>query len=443
MIRLSKVRTVASFEFLTTIKRKGYLITTFGMPIFMLLYGGIVSIPAHFISKKESQVKVYGVIDRAGILGLDEDVTQSAGEMSEEIRAALGAAGQVESFERALRWKGNLIFRPYDREDEAREALFDDRIKGYYRLKEDFLETGVAELFLLEGVNLGAKGSRAPLRNLLLDRLLEGNVREEIVERVRKPIAQWKEWMVTPTGEIMERNVWSVLARIVVPILFAILLLMSVMMSAGYLIQATAIEKENKVVEVLLSSAEPHEILAGKLLGLGTAGLLQVIVWFSMVIAAAVAFASTLTLLGIEVPWAAIAVGLVFFVAAYLFVGSLMLGTGSLGSNMRESQQMSVMWSLLTAVPLMFVMILIEEPQGTLAQILTWIPFTASTTVMLRMTLDLPGIAWWEIAGSFLVLVASTWLAIRFGARLFRVGLLLTGARPKLREILRQARLSA
>jgi ABC-2 type transport system permease protein len=120
-----------------------------------------------------------------------------------------------------------------------------------------------------------------------------------------------------------------------------------------------------------------------------------------------------------------------------------MLGTGSLGNNVRESQQFSMVWTLLTVIPLVFLQVLIVEPHATLGRVLTWIPFTAPVTVVLRTALDAKGIAWWEIAGSFVVMVISTWIAIRVGARLFRVGLLLTGARPKLREILRQARLSA
>ena len=119
-----------------------------------------------------------------------------------------------------------------------------------------------------------------------------------------------------------------------------------------------------------------------------------------------------------------------------------MLGTGSLGNNMRESQQLSMVWTLISVIPLAFMQVLIMEPHGTLGQILTWIPFTAPVTVVLRTAMDAEGIAAWEIAGSLLMMLVSIWFAIRIGARLFRVGMMLSGARPKFREILRQARLS-
>ena len=221
------------------------------------------------------------------------------------------------------------------------------------------------------------------------------------------------------------------------------LLFISLMMSASYLVQGTATEKENKVVEVLLASAEPDEILSGKLLGLGAAGLIQVCVWFSMVIVGASVSAVAFSIAGFPVPWGSIVLGAFLFVLAYLFLGSLMLGTGSLGSNIRESQQYSMVWSMLTMMPMIFLGALITAPAGVPSRILTWIPFSAPTMLVFRTSIDPDGIAWWEIVGPILLLMLCTWGAIRLGSRLFRVGLLLGGSKPKWKEIWRQAKLSS
>lgn len=437
MIRRRTVRTVASFELWSTVKRKGYLIATFGMPVFVLLYGGLISLIGLFAAKQESEVKIYGVVDQAQVLKLREET-----EVPSEIRKALEAAGQQPALDHALGWWKNFVFRPYDDVDAARAALLGDRIRGFFVIPADYLETGAVETYARENVDFQGSDSKGALRSLLLDRLLEGRVSGEVADRVRKPIAKSTEWTVTAAGTVEERHVFAVIAKLVVPIVFAILLLISLMMSAGYLMQGTAAEKENKVVEILLCSASPDEILAGKLLGLGGAGLLQVVVWFGMVIFAGLTSISVLGLAGVDVPWEALLVAVPFFLIGYLFLGSLMLGTGSLGSNVKESQQFGMVWAFLMMVPMVCLQILITEPNGTLARVLTWIPFTSPVTVVLRTTLGSAGIAWWEIAGAFVVMVLSTWIALRFGARLFRVGLLLTGSRPKLREILRQARLS-
>ena len=84
-----------------------------------------------------------------------------------------------------------------------------------------------------------------------------------------KPIQRTQRFAVTRSGEIRDGGPAASVIRLAVPLVFMVLFLLSVLMTSGYLMQGTATEKENKVVEVLLASANPDEILAGKLLGLG------------------------------------------------------------------------------------------------------------------------------------------------------------------------------
>ncbi len=441
MTRLSKVRTVAVFEFLSTLKRKGYLVATFGMPVFLLLYGGLISAVGFFVHQSESQLKIFGIVDPSKTLELQGDVT-GPDEIPEEVRDALARLGQEELLAGPLALGERAVFRPFADESAARDALHAGSIKAFFVLSPDFLDNGKLDEYYGDGPGLeGGSKARDGLRRLVLEKLLEGRVPAEIAERVRDPIAEVASWTLDEQGQRLPRSAGALIARLVVPLAFTILLFVSLMMSAGYLVQGTALEKENKVVEVILSSANPEEILFGKLLGLGGAGLLQVTVWFGMMIAAGLTFAATLAALGVQVPWLAMCVGLFLFVGGYLFLGCLMLGVGSLGSNQRESQQFSAVWTLLAVLPLMFMGVFLQEPHHPAALVMTWIPFTAPVTVLLRLSLDSAGVAWWEIVGSLAVLVVSTWLGLRFGAKLFRVGLLLTGARPKWREIWRQARL--
>ncbi len=119
-----------------------------------------------------------------------------------------------------------------------------------------------------------------------------------------------------------------------------------------------------------------------------------------------------------------------------------MMGTGSLGTNMREAQQLSMVWSLMAALPMVMLAVLLREPHGTVARVMTWLPISSGQVIMLRASMDLASLEWWEVAGAFVVLIVSTWLAIKLGARLFRIGLL-SASRPNLKEIIRQARLAA
>lgn len=441
MMRLHKVRTVASFEFLTAVKRPGYLIATFGMPLFVAAYAAVVAIPAYYAAQKDLEPAYYGIVDPSAVLGLEGDVAAPMVQIPDDVKRAMEVMGQGSALKQAL-GDSNFTFRPFADEPAARAALRERRIKGYYVLPPDYLQTGRVEIYGPDTLDLSGGDARSAFSSLVRKRLVSGRLEGPVGERLVSPVTDPERFSVTRTGEIAEGGRAASIVKLAIPVVFIVLFLMSVLMTAGYLMQGTATEKENKVVEVLLASANPDEILAGKLLGLGGAGLLQIAVWLLMALGTGLGVVPMLLTAGIQIPWLALALAVPLFLLAFLFFGSLILGTGSLGANMREAQQLAMVWSLTAALPAMLLSVLIREPHGTIGRVMTWIPFSSGQLIILRASLDPTQLPWWEIAGSFLVLIASTWFAIKFGARLFRVGLLSTGARPSFREIIRQARLA-
>jgi ABC-2 type transport system permease protein len=440
MTRWQKVRTVATFEFLAAVKRPGYLIATFGMPLFMAAYAGVVAVPAYFAEQKSREPVVHGVVDHSGVLALQGDVNGQGSELPEAMRRALEASGQGTAGPALV--SANVVFRPVATEDDARGALAARKIAGYFVVPADYLARGEVAVYSPDSFSVSGSSARNAFRELLRKRLVAGRLDGETAERVLQPIARDTRFAVTRAGEVRDGGGAASAVRLLVPLAFMVLFLISILMTSGYLMQGTATEKENKVVEVLLSSANPDEILAGKLLGLGTAGLLQIAVWLSIVLVSGLGVAPMLISATVDVPWLALALAVPFFIGAFLFFGGLMLGTGSLGSNMREAQQLAMVWSLLAALPLIMLAALMRDPNGSIARVLTWLPFTSGPVVVLRASTDAASLAWWEIGGALAVLLLSTVIALRVGARLFRVGLLSSGARPSLREIIRQARLA-
>ena len=437
-----KIKTVATFEFLAAVKRPGYLIATFGMPLFMAAYGGVVAIPAYYAEKGSRAPAVYGVVDESGVLRLTGDLNAgSRSAIPDEMRQALEAAGQGAALERAIA-ADHFVFRPLVSEAEARAALAARRLKGYFVIPKDYMKEGRLDSYSVDSFNVSGSDSRDALADLLRQRLVGRQLDPVLAARILEPIERTRRFAVTTSGEVRDGGNAASIVRFALPLIFMVLFLLSVLMTSGYLMQGTATEKENKVVDVLLASANPDQILAGKLLGLGAAGLLQIAVWLTMLMTTGLGIVPLLMSTRVDVPWLALVIAIPFFVVAFLFFGGLMLGTGSLGTNMREAQQLAMVWSLTAAVPLMMMAVLVREPNGTVAKVLSWIPFTSGPVVVLRASNDATQIAWWEIAGSLLVLLAATWIALRVGARLFRIGLLSAGARPSLMEVLRQARLA-
>lgn len=441
MTRWEKIKAVATFEFLGTVKRTGYLVTTFGMPVFMAIYAGIVAIPAYYAAQKDAEPSVFGVVDRSGIVALQGDARPGASRLPASLQAALDAAGQQAAVARAIA-EESYVFRPFGDEAAARRALTSRAVKGYFVIPADYLASGRVDEYTSDSAGISAGDARDSLEEVLREHVVAGKLDGRSAARVLQPIQQTRRFSVSAAGEITEGGRTASIVRLVVPLAFMVLFLMSVLMTSGYLIQGTATEKENKVVEVLLASANPDEILAGKLIGLGGAGLLQIAVWFSILTIGGVGIVPMLLAAKVPFPWVSLALAVPLFLLGFLFFGSMMLGTGSLGSNMRESQQLAMIWSLTAALPLIMMGLLIRSPHGAAARIMTYLPFTAAPLVMLRASMDPAYLAWWEVAVAFVVLAASSWIAIRLGARLFRIGLLNAGSRPSLKEIVRQARLA-
>jgi len=414
VIRWRKARIVAWFELSSTVRRLGYLVVTLGMPVFAILYGALALIPGYLVAQHTDGLRHYGVVDQSGALGLAA---------SEPVRIK------------------NASFRSYANEAGARDALGAQRIGAYFVVAPDYVSSGRVVAYSTDRSVIGPWDGRDELNELIRRRLSLRKLDDSLTERMVKPISGRDSFRISESGGVEQEGKEAFIGRLVLPMGFVFLLFTSILMSGSYLIQATATEKENKVVEVLLSSASADEIMTGKLIGLGGAGLLQVTVWLAMTLGVRFGFAQALAPLSVKVSWQAVAISPVLFIAAYAFLGSLMLGTGSFGGNVRESQQLGMLWALLASLPLMFLPVMLSDPHSFVAHVLTWIPFSAPATLVFRMSLDPNGISDWEVAGSLLVLVLSTWATVRIASRLFRVGLLLTGARPSWAEILRQARL--
>ena len=422
-MRLDRTAAVARFEFASVVKRWSYLLTTFGLPLFLAgVSGTVLGVQTYFLSQRAAQSSSFGLIDEAGVI--DRSVFEER-----DGRSVWTVDGH------------SIIL--FDAAPDAENALEKGTLRSLYVVQADYLATGEVRAIQSDKTPLlSMRGTAVEpiLRSLLRRSLLEGEVDQAVEERVISP-AQFVRSRLGPGGaEVQDVDeALDLLMRTTIPLFLGVLLLTALLSASGYLVQTVATDKESKIVEVLLSSVTPEEILAGKLFGLGAAGLVQFAVWSSMVVFLALAASAALAAV-VTVPWLAIVLSPLLFVLGYLFLGSLMLATAALGANAAESQKLTMGWAVLAILPLMVLVILLEEPNGVLGQAMTWIPFTSPLTVIIRLAVDAAGVAWWEVAGSITVLIVALGVAIRIGARLFRVGFLLTGSRPSIGELWRQAR---
>lgn len=439
-----KVSVVAKREFLTTIKRKAYVITTLGMPLFILLYAGIAMIPALVIAKKTAQTRTIGIVDHSGLLGLDEETEFSKPappELEEigqlDVSSSKGVVTIGKTFEDATKIK----MRPYPNTAAAETAFRANEIASFYEFPEDYLKTGKVKAYskggLLGGLDSASKRSLLPV--FIVEKLLAGKLDPVLMARVRNPMFVTK-LALQKDGTFQKENWLGQIATLAVPGIFTMLFFLSVMMCSGFLLQGVSEEKENRVIEVILSSIDSDGLLLGKLIGLGGAGLLQVGIWAGMMLVLSPLLVPLLSLPGgIPLRVGSILISFVFYLLGFFLFGVLLTGTGSLGQNLKESQQLGIVWSLGSVVPIMFFMLLIDQPNGVFARVLSFIPLTAPVTMFLRLNSSEPPPIW-EVALVGVVLAAAGWGALKVMGKIFRVGLLLYGKRPTLPEIIRLIR---
>lgn len=397
---MKKAWIVARHEFLVTVRRAWFVIATFVLPF---IFGGIIygmtSVAHHAVDESMAPVrtKPLGFVDHWGGLLAKER------------------------------------FRKFESEGEAKQALLAQEIGTYLIIPADYLSTGSVQVVTLRRPTLLTAG-HPPLpegvQDWLVDGILKG-VGPTQLRRVKNPLDP-RMVFLDASGNPSQEDAKETAMRAGVAYAFFFLLLISIFTSSAYLMQGMAEEKENRVMEMVLTSVKPNELMLGKLVGLGAVGLLQMAVWVSISLVMAVTLAAELVISPGPFLFC-----FVYYLLGYVLYGSLMLGFGALGTNLRESQQMASIWSFIGASPAMIVVALLESPQGLVARIFSYIPFTAPTTMMFRYVVDPKGTPTYDIFASLVLLVASTWVAHRVSARLYRAGLLLYGKRPGVREIWR------
>jgi ABC-2 type transport system permease protein len=231
--------------------------------------------------------------------------------------------------------------------------------------------------------------------------------------------------------------------------LVAFVLYMMLVLYGQQILRGVMEEKTSRVAEVVISSVSTDTLLAGKVIGVGTASLTQIIVW---AISTAFVFRERGIILArfhvanVQIPLPHIGVGvalllLAFFVLGFIFYAALFAAMGSTVSNEQDVQQASLPVMLMLVASIVFIQPILLDPTSTFSKVMSWLPFSAPILMPLRMTLI--QVSWAELAGTLAGLLAGCVLATWFAARVYRVGMLMYGKRPSFRELGRWVRRAA
>lgn len=220
-------------------------------------------------------------------------------------------------------------------------------------------------------------------------------------------------------------------AQTMAPLLTMMLLFMGIVGISQMLISSTLEEKASRVYEVLLSSLSPFQLMAGKVLGICAVGFTLLGLW-----SAGGMVAARLQGLTDLVTGAQVALFMAYYVLGFLLIASLMVSVGSACNTLKEAQNLMAPISILLALPMLLALVVLRDPNGPAATVLSFVPPFTPFLMMARIS-SVPGPPAWQVAASLALLAASTWVAVRLAARVFRVGILMYGQPPRLKEIWR------
>ena len=238
--------------------------------------------------------------------------------------------------------------------------------------------------------------------------------------------------VILPEGEQKSSQALNAM----LPFIFILLLFTSVLTSASSLMTTTIEEKSNRVVELLLSTVTAMELMTGKILGQMGAGLLILVLYSGFGMAALTAFA----LIGL-VDFMLIVYLVIFFVISYMTVAALMAAIGAAVSDFRDAQSFMMPVTLIVMFPLLLSANISNQPNSLLATVLSFIPQVGNFVMMMRLSTNTPPQIWQTIP-AILVNAAGAYFALRFAAKVFRIGLLMFGKPPTLRTLILWAKMS-
>jgi len=196
-------------------------------------------------------------------------------------------------------------------------------------------------------------------------------------------------------------------------------------------------EKTSRVVEVLLSSVRPMELMAGKIIGVGAVGLTQMLIWCTCIAALGTPgfVAAKSYLKDVQIPAPVFILFPIFFLLGYLLYAALYAAVGAMVNSDEEAQQ--VQWPVL--LPLIactaFASAVIRQPNGQLAFWLSLFPLTSPIIMFVRVASQMPPL--WQVLLSIAILIATIYAVVFICARIYRVGILMYGKRPTLPEIIK------
>jgi ABC-2 type transport system permease protein len=406
---MSKLWLVAKYEYVRNVFKKSFVLLTLSVPLILALSVGL----GWLIDRMENPDAPVGYVDQAGVLADPIAAPRSAGSPNNPSSSHL------------------VTLIPYQTEKEAREALESEEIQAYYVVAADYRLTNQVELVYVEPP--GDNVTRQFWDFMQINKITD--VPPDIARRAvagSNLIVRWPDDMPGGGREFSERTFLNNL----LPFFIGIMFIMLLFMSSGHLTQAVATEKENRTMEIVVTSISPGQLIGGKVLGIIAMTATLVMAWIAFAVLAVFVgsrFLDISVLKNVSIDPRIVITMLAIAAPTYVMLAALMAAGGATVAEGQDAQQVAGLFSLPIVAPFWLGVIIIENPNSPLAIALSLFPPTAlSTTAMRIMSVPIPP---WQVAVSVTLLLLSAGGAVWLAGRAFRLGMLRYGQRLNWREL--------
>ncbi|MFQ5857145.1 MAG: ABC transporter permease, partial [Anaerolineae bacterium] len=392
---MRKAWLIATSTYRRRVRSGTFLILTFGLPVMMVIAGAIPVIRA-----RDSELPNVGYVDETGRL---VPVTQ----------VSIADAP--------------LTLMSYSDTADARAAFQRGDIAGYLVIPEGYLQ-GQSAVFY--GQQEPAGNLQDALTAFMRRAMLRGEP-DWLLGRLANPARVT--YVARDSGvEISEGP--ALFLRVAFPAILALIFAFAVITSPGQMGSVMVHEKDQRSMEIIITSMSPRELVAGKVLGMSLLSLTQVTIWaLGGGIAASLALSSSVDLQSLSIPWHAVIWALLLGVPGYFLQTVLAAGVGIIAGDTQQAEQLTGIVGFLIFVPLILLGPLVNTPDGPLAVGLTLFPFTGPIVGLIRMALT--EVPTWQLVASLTLIITSLAGSIWVVARIFRAAMLMYGRALRPRQV--------
>jgi ABC-2 type transport system permease protein len=424
---MEKLKAIIKREYLIRVRSRGFLFGTVASPLILILY---MTVPALMVKMSSHQTHQIALLDQFGDEVLCQRIEQLLTRHNDETRVA-EKQGETDRYE-VRREQAATPAEFAAKQKLLNEQLENGQLTAYIVLPPDALQQKNLPYF---AKNVGDLTTKGRVNDAVNDGIIERRMAIAGLDasRVNDLSRSVDLDTINRQGQREEGQTFFLTFGMVMAIYVSILVY-------GITVMRGVIEeKQWRIIEVLLSSVKPIQLMLGKLIGIGMVGLTQFAVWAAT--ASLLSVLGTMPFLGSgKIPLPSLSPMLLFFFVLYFLLGYFLYATlyamvGAIVSNEEDGQQMQIPVTMTIVIPIMISALVMQDPNSLTSTLLSFVPFFSPILMFMRISFQTPPA--WQIALSIVLMLATIGALLWLAAKIYRVGVLMYGKRPTLPEVAR------